>query len=100
MLSEHYQKTCSHAAGEPERAVFLGLGFVSAQLQGFSNLRLRQRPMIGTTRQTQKSSLRIGCSFSSNAPGGFSSRHHRGFNREKSTETRCGMKPIYRVVDE
>ena len=59
---EHFQKNCSHAAGEPERAVFLGCGFVSAQLQGFANLRLCQ--ILATT---QKSSLRIGCIFSSNA---------------------------------
>jgi hypothetical protein len=41
--------------GKSKRAVFLGLGFVSAQLQGFTNLRLRQ-----SLAQTQKSSLRIG----------------------------------------
>jgi hypothetical protein len=51
---ERFKKFCSHADGEKERAVFLGFGFVSAQLQGFTNLRLRQRPMIGTTRQNTK----------------------------------------------
>jgi hypothetical protein len=56
---EHFQKNCSHAAGKLERAVFLGFGFVSAQLQGFTNLRLRQ-----SLAKTQKSSLRIGYSFS------------------------------------
>jgi len=39
---------------EIKRAVFLGFGFVSAQSQGLSNLLLRQRPMIGTTRQNPK----------------------------------------------
>jgi hypothetical protein len=38
-----------------EPAVFLGLGIVSAQLQGFTNLRLRQRPMIGSTDDRQHS---------------------------------------------
>jgi hypothetical protein len=73
MLPEHFQKNCSHVVGESEEAVFLGFGFVSAQLQGFSNLRLRQRPMIGTTRQKSKLDLPSkilaphGYSFSSNA---------------------------------
>jgi hypothetical protein len=35
-------------------AVFWVSGFVSAQLQGSSNLRLRRRPIIGTTRQKPK----------------------------------------------
>jgi hypothetical protein len=35
-------------------AVFLSFGFVSAQLQDSSNLRLRRRPMIGATPQTPK----------------------------------------------
>jgi hypothetical protein len=35
-------------------AVFLGFGFLLVQLQGYSNLRLRRRPMIGTTRQNTK----------------------------------------------
>jgi hypothetical protein len=48
--------------GRNERAVFLGFGCVSAQLQGFANLLLRQ-----SLAKTQKSSLRIGYSFSSNA---------------------------------
>ena len=39
---ERLKKFCSHADGEKERAVFLGFGFVSAQLQGFTNLRLRR----------------------------------------------------------
>ena len=34
--------------------VFLTFGFVSAQSQVATNLRLRQRPMIGTTRQKLK----------------------------------------------
>jgi hypothetical protein len=32
----------------------LGFGFVPAQLQGSLNLRLRQRPKIGITRQNTK----------------------------------------------
>src|SRR5262249_24585427 len=43
-------------------AVFLGLGFVSAQSQGFLNLLLRQ-----SLAQSQKSSLRNGYSIFSNA---------------------------------
>jgi hypothetical protein len=50
-----------------ERAVFLSFGFVSAQLQGLSNLRLRQRPMIGTTRQNSKILASNGYDFFSNA---------------------------------
>jgi hypothetical protein len=53
--------------GGGEKAVFWGSGFVSAQLQGFSNLRLRQRPMIGITRQNPKILAPHGYSFSSNA---------------------------------
>jgi hypothetical protein len=53
--------------GESERAVFWSFSFVSAQLQGFANLRLRQRPMIGTTRQNSKILTPHGYSFSSNA---------------------------------
>jgi len=45
------------------RAVFLGFGFVSAQSQGYSNLLLRQRPMIGTTRQNPKILAPNGYSF-------------------------------------
>jgi hypothetical protein len=40
--------------GKNEPAVFLGLGIVSAQLQGFTNLRRRPRPMIGSTRPNPK----------------------------------------------
>jgi hypothetical protein len=59
---EHFQKNCSHAAGELKRAAFLGFGFVSAQSQGFTNLLHHQN-----LAKTQKSSLRIGYIFSSNA---------------------------------
>jgi len=41
-----------------ERTVFLVFGFVSAQLQGFANLLLRQ-----SLAKNQKSSLRIGYSI-------------------------------------
>jgi len=51
---KHFQKNCSHAVGESKRAVFWSFGFVSAQLQDFSNLLLCQRPMIGSTRQNSK----------------------------------------------
>jgi hypothetical protein len=47
---EHFQKNCNHAVGGSEGAVFGSFDFVLAQLQGLANLRLRQRPMIGTTR--------------------------------------------------
>jgi hypothetical protein len=39
---EHFQKYCSRSVETLERAVFLVFGFVSAQLQGFSNLLLRR----------------------------------------------------------
>jgi hypothetical protein len=39
---ERIKKYCSRSKGENKMAVFLGFGFVSAQLQGYSNLRLRQ----------------------------------------------------------
>jgi hypothetical protein len=55
---EHFQKNCSHAVGGGEEAVFWGSGFVSAQLQGFSNLRLRQ-----SLARTPKSSLRMATVF-------------------------------------
>jgi hypothetical protein len=55
---EHFQKNCSHAIGKSEGAIFLSFGFVSAQLQGFSNLRLRQ-----SLAKTQKSSLRMATVF-------------------------------------
>jgi hypothetical protein len=48
-------------------AVFLSFGFVSAQFQGFTNLRLRQRPMIGTTRQNAKILAPNGYNIFSNA---------------------------------
>jgi hypothetical protein len=64
-LLEHFQKCCSRSGKSVEAAVFLGFGFrlrqgyggqvVSAQLQGYSNLLLRQ-----SLAKTQKSSLRIG----------------------------------------
>jgi len=44
------------------RAVFLGFGFVLTQLQGFSNLLLRQ-----SLAKAQKSSLRNGYNIFSNA---------------------------------
>src|SRR6185312_3133235 len=59
---EHFQKCCSHSGGWLERAVFLGFGFVSAQLQGFSNLCLRR-----SLAKAQKSSLRIAYDIFSNA---------------------------------
>jgi hypothetical protein len=62
-LLERFQKNCSHAIRKNKKAVFLGFGFVSAQSQGFANLLLRR-----SLAKTQKSSLLIGYSFSSNAP--------------------------------
>jgi hypothetical protein len=66
-----FRKTMTMRLGKLKRAVFLGFGFVSAQLQGLTNLRLRQ-----SLAKTQKSSLRIGHSFSSNA---LKHRHTSGF---------------------
>ncbi len=45
----------------------MSFGFVSAQLQGFSNVPLRQRPMIGTIRRNSKILAPNGYSISSNA---------------------------------
>jgi hypothetical protein len=59
---EHFQKFCSHSGEAKLKAVFLSLGFVSAQSQGFSNLLLRQ-----SLAKPQKSSLRIGYNIFSNA---------------------------------
>jgi len=41
----------------PAGSVFLLFGFVLAHLQVFFNLRIRQRPMIGTARQKAKIQL-------------------------------------------
>jgi len=41
----------------PAGSVFLPFGFVLAYLQVFFNLRIRQRPMIGTARQKAKIQL-------------------------------------------
>jgi len=41
----------------PGGSVFLPFGFVLAHLQVFFNLRIRQRPMIGTARQKAKIQL-------------------------------------------
>jgi len=41
----------------PGGSVFLPFGFVSAHLQVFFNLRIRQRPMIDTARQKAKIQL-------------------------------------------
>jgi hypothetical protein len=56
--SEHFHKYCSHSVGAKERAVFLSFGFVLPQLQGCSNLRLRQ-----SLAKTLKSSLRMATVF-------------------------------------
>jgi hypothetical protein len=55
---ERLKKYCSHSEKWNGKAVFLVFGFVSAQLQGFANLRLRQ-----SLAKNQKSSLRIGNSI-------------------------------------
>jgi hypothetical protein len=55
---EHFQKYCSRSGGNEEKAVFLVFGFVSAQLQGFSNLLLRR-----SLAKNQKSSLRTATVF-------------------------------------
>jgi hypothetical protein len=57
-ILERLKKFYSHAVGGQEEAVFLGFGFVSAQLQGCSNLRLRR-----SLAKTQKSSLRTAAEF-------------------------------------
>src|SRR5882724_6578107 len=57
-LLEQLKKYCSHSAKGIERAVFLVFGFVSAQLQGLSNLLLRR-----SLAKNQKSSLRDGYSI-------------------------------------
>jgi hypothetical protein len=53
-MPEHFQKSYSRAVGIIEPAVFLVFGVVSAQSQGYLNLLLRRRPMIGTARQKPK----------------------------------------------
>jgi hypothetical protein len=58
MFLERLKKYCSHSVLRNKEAVFLVFGFVSAQLQGFSNLLLRQ-----SLAKNQKSSLRIGYSI-------------------------------------
>jgi hypothetical protein len=54
LVKSIFKKTVAMRLGEHEWAVFWGFGFVSAQSQGFANLLLRQRPMIGTSRQNPK----------------------------------------------
>jgi len=51
---EHFHKCCSGADSGVREAVFLTFDFVLAQSQGYANLLLRQRPMIGTARQKSK----------------------------------------------
>jgi hypothetical protein len=58
VASERFKKYCSHSGEDVEAAVFLIFGFVSAQLQGLSNLRLRR-----SLAKNQKSSLRNGYSI-------------------------------------
>jgi predicted alpha-1,6-mannanase (GH76 family) len=60
---EWLKKYFSHSGTDVEETVFLIFGFVSAQLQGFSNLLLRQ-----SLAKNQKSSLRNGYSISLTAP--------------------------------
>jgi hypothetical protein len=55
---ERLKKFHSRAVGKIKRAVFFGFGFVSAQLQVFLNLRLRQ-----SLAKTQKSPLRTAAQF-------------------------------------
>ena len=55
---EHFHQTCGAERGVYAGTVFLTLGIVSAQLQGFSNLRLRQ-----SLAQVQKSSSPNATSF-------------------------------------
>ena len=55
---EHFHQTCSAVRGVNGGTVFLALGFVLVQLQGFSNLRLRQ-----SLAQAQKSSSPSAKSF-------------------------------------
>src|SRR6185437_16248953 len=59
---KHFQKRCNHSGEWITRAVFLRFGFVSAQLQGFTNLFLRR-----SLANAQNSSLRIGYNIFSNA---------------------------------
>src|SRR5438105_316949 len=61
---ERLKKYCTHSVWKNENAVFSIFGFVSAQLQGFANLRLRQ-----SLAKNQKSSRRIGYSISLTALG-------------------------------
>jgi hypothetical protein len=55
---ERLKKYCSHSVKGMEKAVFLAFGFVSAQLQGVSNLLLRR-----SLAKSQKSPLRNGYSI-------------------------------------
>ena len=55
---ERFKKFCGLAVGVANAAVLLTFGFVSAQLQGCSNLRLRR-----SLAQSQKSSLRKATEF-------------------------------------
>jgi hypothetical protein len=62
LRTERFQKYCHHSGERKKRAVFLGLGIVLAQLQGFANLLLRQ-----SLAQTPKILAPNGDSISSNA---------------------------------
>jgi hypothetical protein len=53
-----FRKIVAMWFGKSEEAVFWGFSFVSAQLQGFSNLRLRQ-----SLAKTPKSSLHMATVF-------------------------------------
>jgi hypothetical protein len=57
-LLEHFHKTCSEAEADFMSTVLLDFGRVSAQFQGYANLRLRQ-----SLAEIQKSSLRFATSF-------------------------------------
>ena len=59
---EHFQKYCSRLVWGAERAVFLGFGFVSAQLQVFLKPAPSPKP-----RQNPKILAPNGCTISSNA---------------------------------
>ena len=77
LLSEHFQKYCSHAVRKRGKAVFLSLGFVLAQLQGSLEPAPSPKP-----RPNPKILAPRGYSISSNAPAG----HPPAGDRQKGGE--------------
>jgi len=87
---EHFQKSCSRSTVKEAGAVFLGFGFVSAQLRGLFEPAPSPKADDRHHSPTPKILAPNNCTFSSNAPGHLPACAGGGFGALMQTTNQHG----------